>query len=95
MYNFLFENELQYPGLGNGRRAVLGVGVQNLPKHLLLIAGIILLTELVHNITLHLAIYFSIVLRKACCASLDNLSASERKRCQHYSRDARDGFCVD
>ena len=53
-----------------------GAGTR-IPRHLLLMAGIILLIELVQRTTRHLDICFSIVLRRACCASLDNLSASE------------------
>lgn len=47
-----------------------------IPRHLLLIAGITLLVELQHRIRRHVAMYFSIVRRNACWASLVRRSTS-------------------
>ena len=49
-----------------------------IPKHRLLMAGMTLLVELQQSTSLHVAMYFSIVLRRACCASLVSWSTSVR-----------------
>ena len=46
------------------------------PRHLLLIAGMTLLVELQHKINLQLAMYFSMVRRRACWASFVRRSTS-------------------
>ena len=47
-----------------------------IPRHLLLMAGMTLLVELQHRTSRQVAMYFSMVLRKACWASFDSLSTS-------------------
>ena len=47
-----------------------------IPKHRLLMAGITLLVELQQRISLHVAMYFSMVLRRACCAPFVSWSTS-------------------
>ena len=44
---------------------IVGAGTR-IPKHLLLIAGMTLLVELQQRMRRHVAVYFSIVLLKAC-----------------------------
>lgn len=54
---------------------MLGAGTRT-ARHLLRIGGITLDVELQHKINLQVDIYFSMVLRKACWASLVSLSTS-------------------
>ena len=55
--------------------SMLGAGTRT-ARHLLRIGGITLDVELQHKINLQVDIYFSMVLRKACWASLVSLSTS-------------------
>ena len=62
-----------------------GAGIL-IPKHRDLMAGITLLVELQDKMIRQVCMYFSIVLRKACWASLVNLSTSNStttKKCEN------------
>lgn len=50
-----------------------------IPKHLLLMAGMTLLVDTQHRISLQVDMYFSIVRRRACWASFVSLSTSVKR----------------
>lgn len=63
--------------LGIHTSSIVGVGTLT-PRHRLLIAGMTLLVELQHKMIRQEAMYFSIVLLRACCASFVRRSTSVR-----------------
>lgn len=65
--------------------SMLGAGTRT-ARHLLRIGGITLDVELQHKINLQVDIYFSMVLRKACWASLVSLSTSVNKTTERRNK---------
>lgn len=64
-------------GMRNGEHTSSTAGAATLtPRQRLRIAGITLLVELQHRIKRHVRVYFSMVRRRACCASFVKRSTS-------------------